>query len=152
MDRNTGLVVLHRTWLVCGKDAGVRRIGEMRSDLALRIVIAAKQNDRDARLVKSSKLIHKEEAGVVILPFPIINVSGQDHEIDVFGDRKTHKIAKRVSGGSADRFDRSSFVLVETAEWAVKVKIGGVNKLEHPATSAGVKVGEDDNGGCDSES
>src|ERR1017187_5989163 len=60
-----------------GEHRGVRRESQTFGELALRVVVAVDDHDRDACLVELRELTYDEQAGVVVTPAPVVEVAGQ---------------------------------------------------------------------------
>ena len=69
------------------KHADIGRQRELAGDLAFGIVIAVKKEDGNSDLRQPAHLLDEEEAGLVVAPITIIEIAGDDDEIDLVFDR-----------------------------------------------------------------
>jgi hypothetical protein len=103
---------------------------EAAGHLAVGVVVPMQEKHGDTRLSKSTHLPHEEQARIEVSPVPVIEVSGDDHEVHLLVYREANKPAERIACGRAQAFHRSIGVGRQTLEGTVKVKVCGVNELD----------------------
>ena len=62
------------------------------------------------------------------LPIAIVDVAGEEDEVDALGDRHVDQSFQRSASRGAQPRDGRALVAVETAQRAVDVEIGGVDE------------------------
>ncbi|HEX3150399.1 MAG TPA: hypothetical protein VHR66_20140 [Gemmataceae bacterium] len=104
---------------------------QLRRDSALCIVIAGEHNHGNSGPSEFLHLIDEEESGVVVLPIPVVVVTGQNHEFDAPINCQANQIRECLAGCAANCIDGRSFIGVQSEKWAVEMNIGGVEECEH---------------------
>lgn len=89
------------------KGVDVGRQNQSLGLLALCVVVAEQKVDGDASLVEAPHLLCEIDAGVVVLPRPVIQVPGYDDEVDLFGNGFGHKIRECLSRGRSKHLNGS---------------------------------------------
>jgi hypothetical protein len=110
------------------EDVDVGRKAQPARHLALGVVVAVEQIDRDAGLVQPAHLAHEEVAGVEVAPGAVVEVAGDDEEIDRQLDRLVHEVGEGVPRGVAQRLHRGVLVGGQPAQRTVEVDVGGVDE------------------------
>ena len=100
-------------------------------DFALRVMIPCRNVNRDVGLPKFAHLRDEIKPGVVILPVPVIEIPGNEHEGDILGYGKVHHVFESPPRGMAQFFNRRAFIVIELVQGTVQVDVRGMNKLEH---------------------
>jgi hypothetical protein len=100
-------------------------------DTALGIMVASEQHNRNTRSLKLPDAVHKKQAGVVIRPIAVIEVAGEDDEIDSLGQRELDQAGERLARGPAQRLRWRALVIFQSAKRAVQMDVGGVQESKH---------------------
>ena len=93
-----------------GKHADIGRQGQLAGDLAFGIVIAVEQEDGNVGLRQPAHLLHEEESGLVVAPIAVIEIAGDDDEIDLVLDRLTDEAVERRARCGANPFGRGALL------------------------------------------
>lgn len=106
-------------------------VGQLQSTghFAFCVVVAVEQVDRDVCLSKPSHLPDKEQTSVEVFPVPVVNVTGDHHEIDLLVDRMRHEVVESVARCSAQALSRRVGIGRQPPQRAVKVQVGGVDEF-----------------------
>ena len=91
-------------------------------------MVAVEQVDRDAGLVEPSHLAHEEAPGVEVAPGPVVEVAGDDDEVDREFDGLIDQAREGVPCGIAQKLDRRVLVGGKAAQRAVEMDVGGVDE------------------------
>ena len=75
-------------------------------------------------------MAEQEKPGVIILPLPVIEITGKEHEGHLFLDGEGDEIFQRLPGGSAKDIHRGPFITGQTRQGAVQMDIGGNDKFK----------------------
>ena len=86
--------------------------------------------DRDVRVPQAAKLLRQIEPGVVVAPVAVVEVAGDEHEIDAALERQIDHPLERPPRRAADPLDGRVLVLLQAPEGAVEVDIGGVQERD----------------------
>ena len=97
--------------------------------LAFGVVVAVEQVNRNPDLVQPAHFAHKEVAGVEVLPIAVVQVAGNDDEVDRRVDGLVDQPRKGVTRGRAQGLHRSVRVRGQPAHRAVEVDVGGVDEF-----------------------
>ena len=97
--------------------------------LAVGVVIAVQQVDRDARVPQPAHLANEEQPGVEVLPVPVVHVACNHHEIDLFVDCLCDQIVEGVPGCGTQALCGRISVQRQASQWAVQVQIRGVDEF-----------------------
>src|SRR5437764_13307094 len=96
-------------------------------DLAFRIVVAKEQEDGDFSLGKPAHLLHEKEAGLIVPPIAVIEVTCNDDEIDLIFDGLAYEIIEREPGSRPYPFGCRALLPGEPLEGAIKMNVPGMN-------------------------
>src|SRR4029450_7818268 len=78
----------------CREGLQVIRQPEALRDLAFRIVVSIKQENRDAGLPEGTNLAAEEDAGFVVAPVAVIEVTRDYDKIDVLPERRIDQLGE----------------------------------------------------------
>ena len=121
---------LERLGLPRGKCLHVLGENETTGDLALCIMVAVEQEDVNTGCCESAHLSNKEKPSLVITPVPIIEITRDDNEGDLFLKNLIEKVLKRLASRGPDTVSRAAFVPGETLQGAVEMDVCRVDKPE----------------------
>jgi hypothetical protein len=113
------------------KEMDIRGKVETPGHLACRIMIAINQENRNIVGGKPAHLGYEKESGLIILPVSVIEISGQDHKIDLLFNRPGHKIFKGFPCCLLNAPCIVSLLAGQPPEGTVKVDIRSVYKTKH---------------------
>ena len=97
--------------------------------VAFGVVVAIQQIDGNPGLSQSSHLPDEEESGVEVLPVAVVDVAGNDHEVDGFIQGDVHQLHEGIARGSAQLLGWCIGIRGQPAKRAVQVQVSGVNEL-----------------------
>lgn len=97
------------------KHADVGRQSQPACDLIFRVVIAIKEEDGDIGVRQPTHLLHKEKAGLIVAPIAVIEVAGDNDEIDLLLDRLADEIVEGHTRCCADPFGSRALLPGNTA-------------------------------------
>lgn len=92
------------------------------------VVVAPDHYNRDVGLAQAPKLADHIQAGVVIGPVSVDDVTGDQQQVGVLVQAQIDKRAQRRPGRSAHRLDRRPWVRRQSPHRAIEVNIGSVNE------------------------
>jgi hypothetical protein len=95
------------------------------------IVISGNHVNRNAGFPKSAGLGYQIKPGVVIFPIPVIEVSGNENEMNLLGNGGLNQIVESPPGGLTNVIYRSPVIIVELVQRAVQMNIGCMDKFKH---------------------
>ena len=93
-----------------------------------RVVVAADGDDLDALPQQAAELLDQELAGAPVLPVAVVEVAGEEDELDLPLEGEVDHVDDGVAGGAADALDRG--LGVQALQGAVEVQVGGVEEAE----------------------
>src|SRR5262245_42363555 len=67
----------------------------------------------------------------MVPPVPVIEITRDQHEVRFLINRQLHKVVESAPSGSPHFVHRSALVSFKPMQWAIKMQIGSMNKLEH---------------------
>jgi len=105
----------------------VRQFESLR-DLAFRVMVAVYYVDWDAGLREAADLAREKEAGLVVAPVPIVEVAGNDEEIDIFLDRVADQIVECLTGRGANPRRDLTILAREAFEGTIEMYVCAVDK------------------------
>ena len=111
------------------KDKDILRQHKPLGDPAFGIVVAVKEVDGDLRPRQPAHLLGEEQAGRVIAPVAIVEIAGDDNEIDRVFKRVVDEVGQRLAGAAFQPVDRRLSRIGEAGERGVEVDVGGVDEL-----------------------
>ena len=135
MDRDRQLIDANRLGGATGKDGDVRRQDQLPRDHALRIVVALDDEDTNTRAIQPHHLLAEKQARVEILPVAVVEVTGEEHEIDACAQGLVDESFEGASRRGAQTLNRRAVVTVQSAQRAVEVQIGGVEEAHQAINS-----------------
>lgn len=94
-------------------------------------MIAGNHEYGDFSLLELDHSRAEVEAGVVVLPVPIVDVSGDDHKIDGLVDGQADEAIEGPAAGPSERFGRGFRSGRQSAQGAIEVEVGGVEEAKH---------------------
>ena len=108
-------------------------------------MVAADGDHPDAGAGQPADLPHEKMPGAPVLPVPVEQVAGDDHEIQPLGEREIHRVAQREPRRRADALGRRLRIGLQPAQRAVQVQIGKMQEAEaaqcgHPLTLGGLST------------
>ncbi len=112
------------------KHADIGRQCELAGDLAFGVVIAVKQEDGDLGLRQPAHLLHEEESGLVVAPIAVVEVAGDDDEIDLVLDRLTDEVLERGARGGANPFGCRALLPGQPLQGAVEMDVAGMDEAK----------------------
>jgi hypothetical protein len=77
----------------------------------------------------------EEDAGVEVAPVAVVEVAGDDHEIDLFFEGKANQVFESVAGGGAKQLRRGVLARTQAGERAVEMDVSGANEA-HAASGS----------------
>ena len=131
MNNNTKIFEFYRLGFLVRKECYIIRQGHSLGDLIGCIVIAGNNKDHDPGLIQPAHLSDKEDAGLVILPITVIEVSGNQNKINCFFNRQINQVIKCPPCRPPNLFNRGIFMGLKTFEGAIEVYVCRVNKTKH---------------------
>jgi hypothetical protein len=93
-------------------------------------VVAADGEDLDLRLGQPAHLCGEEQSGAEIRPVTVVDVAGDQQEIDFFLDRQIDEAPEGSAGGGADEFGGGGGIGLQPAQRAVEMEVGRVQEAE----------------------
>lgn len=112
------------------KHADIGRQCELAGDLAFGVVIAMEQEDGDLGVRQPAHLLHEEESGLVVTPIAVIEVAGDDHEVDFVLGRLTDEVLERGARRGANSFGCRALLSGESLQRAVEMDVASVDKAK----------------------
>src|SRR5207253_1512592 len=106
--------------LVGFENADVRRWTKLLDQLARRIVIPIKKIDIDARVLEPHHLLVEKQGGFEALEANVIQVSGDDHEVDTLGDGRVQNLLKGSASSVANLMNRSPGIVNQSLERSIE--------------------------------
>ena len=103
---------------------------EVAGDLALGVVVAVQQIDRDPGGIEPAHLRREIEAGRIVAPLPVIEIAGDDHEVDPLGNGLVDQPLEGLACRAANTLRRRVLLSRQAAQRAVQVDIGGVQETK----------------------
>ncbi|MNU29789.1 hypothetical protein D3C71_182680 [compost metagenome] len=97
---------------------------------AFGVVIALEQKDRDAGTLQPRHLAVEEQADLVVLPVAVINVAGDDEEIDLALDRLIDKCRKGLSACLDKKLGEIGILESQPLERAAEMQVCGMDEAE----------------------
>ena len=91
-------------------------------------MVAVKKDDGNAGSIKLPDTVDEKQAGVVIRPITVIEVAGQDDEIDALGQCELNQACECFPCSPAQRLNGSALVFIEPAQWTIQVNISGMQE------------------------
>lgn len=99
----------------------VGRQAELERHLALGVVVAEQQVDRDAGLVQTTHPRAEVQASAEVGPSAVVEVAGDHDEIDLLLDGHRDEFGEGVAGGVARLLGRRVLVGAQADQWAIDV-------------------------------
>ena len=96
--------------------------------MALSIVVAVKQEDRDASCCEPAHLPDEEKPCLIIAPVSVIEIARDDDEFDLFVESQTHKVFKRLAGRGPDTVSRATILACKAYQRTVEMDVCGVDE------------------------
>ena len=125
VDRDGGAKQAAGAGLVGGQEAGD---GDAEGEHLRCIVVAADGDDLDAFAEQAAELLHEELARSPVLPVAVVEVSGEQDELDPAFQGEVHQVDQGLAGCAADPLDRR--LRVQALQRAVQVQVGRVQEGE----------------------
>ena len=94
-------------------------------------MVARNQINRNALVAQSSHLPPEKEAGAVILPISVIEITSNDQKINAFIDCQLDQVLESPSRCTAEDINRCPFMRIKTFKRAVNVSISGMDETYH---------------------
>ena len=134
VDRHVPLGQADRFGLLGGKETNV--VGQRQSPghLVGRVVVAGDEEDGDAGLAQPDHLRDEEQARAEFPPIAVVQVAGDEDELDGLGEGQLDQVLQGPARGLACRLDRGALIAFQAAQGAVEVKIGGMDKPRRRAS------------------
>ena len=104
--------------------------GDMPGEHRGRVVIAPDGDHPDTGAGQPADLPHQKMPGAPVLPVPVEQVAGDDHEIQPLGEREIHRVAQCQPRRRADALGRRLRIGLQPAQRAVQVQIGKMQEAE----------------------
>ena len=95
-------------------------------------MIAIEQEDGDIGLRQPAHLLHEEKAGLIVAPVAVIEVAGDDNEVDLVLDRLADEIIEGGAGRGANAFGRGALLPGKSLQGAVEMDIAGMDEAKRP--------------------
>ncbi len=92
-------------------------------------MVTADQAHPDAGPLQTPHARGKVETGVVVLPVAIVEIAGNEEQLDFFLQGELDEIVEGPSGGPAQFFDGATLMAFQASQGTVEVDIGGVEKF-----------------------
>jgi hypothetical protein len=100
-------------------------------ELAGGVVVASNEQGLDAGFAQLGHLRGEEQAGIVILPVAVLQVTGEQHEGDLLRNGQFNEVFQGPPASAADRLDWAAIILFQASEWTIEVDICSMDELEH---------------------
>ena len=97
-----------------GVAARIHRQSQLAGHVVCRVVITRDQIQTDSRFTELVHLSNEEHAGVEISPVAIVQVPGDNDEIDSFTHRECDEVLESSTSRTANQIDRSTFVTFQS--------------------------------------
>jgi len=97
--------------------------------LVFGVVVAIDDECRNAGGGQPTHLACEEHAGVVVLPVAVVQIAGDDHEIDLLIDGRSHQVRERFASSGAQQLGRRVGIGRQPGERTVEMDVGGVDEL-----------------------
>jgi len=94
-------------------------------------VIACDQVNRSAPVLESNHLSAEKQAGAVVFPVAIVEVTCDDDEVYGLLNGEVHQIFKGPSCRPSQHLNWGPFVCFESLKRAVEMRVGRVDKAYH---------------------
>ena len=130
VDGDTRIIQDDRFRLARGEQRDVTRQTQTLCYLAGGIMVAGNDEYRNRICMQTLHLPDKIEAGIVVPPVTVIEISGQQHESHLFVDRQLHQVIKSPARSAANLLHRSTLVTFEPAQGAVEMNVGCMYKFQ----------------------
>ena len=88
MHGDTQTIELHGPWLRCRQCIDVCWECQPSRNAASGVMVPSEKHNRNASSLEFPNAVDKKQAGIVIRPITIIEVTREDHEIDAFCQRE----------------------------------------------------------------
>ena len=115
--------------LARGKDRHVFRQRQLAADLAFGVVVAVDHINGNVALAQPRHLLDEEQPGIEVAPVAVIDIAGDNDEIDRFGLRQIDHPLQGPARRPAQQIDRRAIIGRKADQRAVEMDIGGVDEF-----------------------
>ena len=103
---------------------------QSRSDPTFGVMVAVEGKNRDSGLIEPSHLREEKEPGLIVAPFAVVEVAGDNQEGNTFLDGESDQVVESVPCGRSDLLGSGFVITGESPQGAVQVDVGGMEEAE----------------------
>ena len=130
------------------EDMDVVRQGQAAGDLALGIMVAMEQVDRNAGLVETAHLADEVQAGVVVAPVTVVEIARDDEKGHLLFDGNSNELIERFPRSRADALRDASLLPGKPFQRTVEVNVRSVKGNETTSRPTRSVASVRDRSGC----